>query len=108
MARATTVSTLPLEVREELNNQLVKANFSNYDFIVAWLEDKGFTIARSSLHRYATKHRDEILGLHAGSRYEHASLKLQALRIALEREPNLELSKQQKSAELILEWALKK
>ncbi|ECC8921014.1 hypothetical protein DJ539_02035 [Enterobacter hormaechei] len=108
MPRSMTISTLPLEVRDELNNELVKSNFSHYDKIVAWLESKGYPIARSSLHRYATKHRFEILGLHAGSRFEYATLKLQALRIATERTPEAELASLQEYAEAILQWALEK
>ncbi|AYZ16031.1 MULTISPECIES: phage protein Gp27 family protein [Klebsiella] len=107
MARTTAVDKLPPEIRQELNDVLIRTNFSNFDYLTFWLEEKGYPIARSAINRYAIKHREEILGLHVGSRYELASLKLSALQIAAKLSPEHILEDLKKDAESILEWAIK-
>lgn len=48
----STVVTLPPEVKAWLDKSLIEANFSGYEALAAALAEKGFTISKSSLHRY--------------------------------------------------------
>ena len=107
MARTTAVDKLPLDVRQELNDELIRTNFSNFDYLTLWLAEKGYPIARSAINRYAIKHREEILGLHVGSRYELAKLKLSALQIASMHSPEQSIDDLKKSVDSILSWAIK-
>lgn len=52
MARASSISTLPIEVQSWLDNALVENNFSDYQGLEEYLKQKGFDISRSAIHRY--------------------------------------------------------
>ncbi|MEC5318996.1 phage protein Gp27 family protein [Brenneria populi subsp. brevivirga] len=107
MARVTAVDKLPHDIRQELDAELIRTSFSNFDHLTSWLEEKGYPVARSVIHRYAVKHREEILGLHVGSRYELANLKLSALKIAAMLYPEKSVDSLKMDAEAIIDWAIK-
>ena len=67
-ARSKIETTLPDDVRAELDRRLVASAFADYSGLSLWLEAQGFEISRSSLHRY-------------GQGFE---LRLAALRVATE------------------------
>lgn len=49
------ISSLPEEVRQELDRRLHESNFSNYRDLAEWLQGQGFEIGKSSIHRYGSK-----------------------------------------------------
>ncbi|MGS4242455.1 phage protein Gp27 family protein [Serratia marcescens] len=107
MGRTGCVNQLPLDIRQELNDELVRTNFTRFDYLTSWLEEKGYPVARSSINRYAVKYREEILSLNVGSKYELASLKLSALQIVSARAPERSIEDLKSDAESILMWAIK-
>lgn len=60
MGRRAKVRMLPESLREQVNNWLSEHQFSNYEGLSAWLEKRGFKIARSSLQRYGAAFEDKI------------------------------------------------
>ncbi|MTD33964.1 DUF3486 family protein [Paludibacterium sp. dN 18-1] len=55
MAARNSVSMLPAEVREWLENALVEGNFSGYQALEEALREKGFVISKSAIHRFGQK-----------------------------------------------------
>jgi len=47
-------------VKEELNRRLIAGGFSGYQELTDWLDEQGFSISRSSLHRYGQKFEDQL------------------------------------------------
>lgn len=60
MAPRNKVFSLPLEVREELNEKLVNSGFQGYAGLAAWLKDRGFEVSRSSVQRYGQDLQEEF------------------------------------------------
>ncbi len=56
----SSVTSLPSEVKEWLDKALVDGNFSGYEALAEALNEKGFNISKSSLHRYG-KNFEETL-----------------------------------------------
>jgi hypothetical protein len=54
MGRRSTISTLPEALRRELDELLVSKNFSDYEGIAAWLQERGYDISKSSVHRHGS------------------------------------------------------
>lgn len=54
MAPRSKVVGLPKEVKEWLDNALIEANFGDYELLATTLQEKGFDISKSSLHRYGS------------------------------------------------------
>lgn len=52
-------SELPLKVREQLNKKLFENGFSDYQGLTDWLQELGYEISRSSVHRYGVKFKQE-------------------------------------------------
>jgi len=52
MPKRSAVSQLPEEVRDELNRRLVEGEFGDYIGLSRWLQDLGFEISKSALHRH--------------------------------------------------------
>jgi hypothetical protein len=61
MPRALSVNSLPEEVQNELRQRLLSTGFGQFDAHVEWLSSKGFTLSRSSIHRYATANAPSIM-----------------------------------------------
>lgn len=55
MARASSITALPEDVRTWLNQALTEANFSGYQELEALMREKGFAISKSAIHRYGQK-----------------------------------------------------
>ncbi|MBF0546213.1 MAG: DUF3486 family protein [Candidatus Riflebacteria bacterium] len=53
--RRNTVCELPKDVREWLDKALFENNFSEYQALSKALEEKGFSISKSAIHRYGSK-----------------------------------------------------
>lgn len=54
MGQRSKVYDLPADVRAELEGKLLRGGFSDYEGLAAWLGTKGFSIGKSSLHRYGS------------------------------------------------------
>ena len=46
------IYTLPAELRDELNARLVQSGFGGYEALSAWLQQQGYEISKSAVHRY--------------------------------------------------------
>lgn len=52
MARRSKVDHLPPELKAELERLLADRSHGGYEALSAWLAEQGYTISKSSLHRY--------------------------------------------------------
>jgi Protein of unknown function (DUF3486) len=52
--RSKVLTALPKELREQLDQRLVKGSFTGYRELEAWLATQGFRISRGSLQRYGS------------------------------------------------------
>lgn len=57
------ISQLPDEVREQLEARLIKGGFAGYAELSAWLEEQGYAISKSALHRFGQKFEDRVQAL---------------------------------------------
>ena len=55
MARRSSVSSLPEDVRHWLERALAESNFSGYQALEEVLRDKGYGISKSAIHRHGQK-----------------------------------------------------
>lgn len=55
MARQSSITGLPEDVREWLNKALTEQNFSGYEALEVMMREKGFAISKSAIHRYGQK-----------------------------------------------------
>lgn len=55
MGYASSVTALPEEVREALNQELLSRNFTGYQALEEWLRSQGYEISKSAIHRYGQK-----------------------------------------------------
>lgn len=64
MARPSILSTLPDDVRNELNDKLRAAGYGDLIAITEWITAKGYATSKSSLHRYssALESTDRVAG----------------------------------------------
>ena len=51
---------LPQELRDELNERLVTNGFQGYEALTKWLEENGFKLSRSAVHRYGSALQEEF------------------------------------------------
>lgn len=63
MPRRSKISTLPAEVRAWLDRALAEGNFSGYEQLEQLLTDKGYTIGKSSIHRYGQQLEQRLLAV---------------------------------------------
>ena len=99
------IDKLPEGIRAEFHSALLRVNFNGYEWLSAWLADKGFKVSKSAIHRYAVKHKEEILGRRQEGNLPRAQLRLNALGIAAMISPDKDLSSLKDDAEAILKWA---
>lgn len=57
------IDLLPEAVRQALEQRLIAQSFSGYEALEDWLEEQGFEIAKSSLHRWGSKFEDRVRAL---------------------------------------------
>ena len=55
MPRRSTVYDLPTEIRDALNARLVQQGFGGYSELAGWLDEQGYRLSRSAIHRYGTE-----------------------------------------------------
>jgi hypothetical protein len=72
VAARSKVEQLPEEVRQELEQRLIKSGFSGYEQWAAWLQEQGFEISKSSLHRWGSSFEDRCAALRAATQQAKA------------------------------------
>lgn len=55
MGKRSAVEMLPDDVRKQLEHEIRKSRFSGYEQHRKWLEQQGYEISRSAVHRYGQK-----------------------------------------------------
>ena len=60
MARTFSVSKLPASTLQDLRHRIANSDFSDYESHAAWLKELGYTISKSSIHRYAIEQEASI------------------------------------------------
>ena len=107
MPRATTINSLPDDVKEELWRRLQTMGFGNYEAHAEWLTAQGFVTSKSALHRYASAHEATILahqkGLDAPSMI---GARLRCLEVASSLKPS-STADLIRDAEELLKWVYK-
>lgn len=63
MPTRSQVDLLPQEVRAELDSRLIQNGFGDYLALVEWLQEQGYEISKSSLHRYGQRFEDKVAAL---------------------------------------------
>lgn len=67
MARRPKVAGLPPDVRAWLDKALADRNFSDYEDLERLLAERGFTIGKSSIHRYGQKLEAKLAAVKAST-----------------------------------------
>lgn len=67
MPKRSKVSTLPPDVRAWLDRALAEGNFSGYEQLEKLLAGKGYTIGKSSLHRYGQQLEQKLAAVKAST-----------------------------------------
>jgi len=57
------VEQLPADIKDWLDKALIGGSFANYEKLAEALEEKGYGISKSSLHRYGQKFEDKLSAL---------------------------------------------
>ena len=105
MARRTSLTQLPPDILDELHKRLVEANFGDYDSHVAWLQEHGFQISRSAIHRYAVERSTSILSSNVSIEgLPLPEARLRCLEVAATLENSLTPADLIKHAEELLRW----
>lgn len=60
MPKKSSVSALPADVKAWLDKALVEKNFSEYEALAKLLGERGFSISKSSLHRYGKEFEETM------------------------------------------------
>jgi hypothetical protein len=72
MPKRSTVDALPRELKEWLDDELVKRGFGDYVALAIDLKAKGAAISKSSLHRYGSKFEERMAQLRASTEQARA------------------------------------
>jgi len=65
MPRRSAVSSLPKELREELDRRLIDAGFQGYQELSDWLGEQGYRISKSAINRHGRSFQEELVALKA-------------------------------------------
>lgn len=67
MAKRSSVEQLPQTVRHELERKLADNGFSDYTALAEWLNEQGYEISRSAVHRYGAKIQKRFASIKAST-----------------------------------------
>lgn len=67
MAPRSKISTLPPDARSWLDKALAAGNFSGYEELEKLLAERGFTIGKSSIHRYGQQLENKLAAVRAST-----------------------------------------
>lgn len=108
MPRALSVNSLPEEIQNELRQRLLSAGFGQLDSHVEWLSSKGYTISRSSVHRYAAANAPSIMSQqHPDNAPSTVEVRLRCLEAACSLQPS-SASGLIRDAEELMKWVYKR
>lgn len=68
MPRRSSLLELPPEVRDDLNGRLLANGFRDYEALATWLQEAGYEISKSALHRWGQNLEAEFAGAMADAR----------------------------------------
>jgi len=63
MPQRPMVTQLPDDLRAELDRRLISSGFSGYVALSEWLQEQGYTISKSALHRYGQQFEARMAAL---------------------------------------------
>lgn len=72
MPQRSAVTQLPDEIRDALERELIERGFADYEALSQWLEQQGYEISKSALHRHGQKLERKLSAIKAST--EAASL----------------------------------
>lgn len=67
MGRQSSITALPDEMREALNQELAARNFSGYVALEEWLRGQGYEISKSAIQRYGAKIERRMAAIRAST-----------------------------------------
>lgn len=73
--KRSAVELLPDDIKRELNGLLVSKGFSDYSGLADFLEQKGWQISRSALHRYGQRFEERLGALRLATEQADAMTK---------------------------------
>ena len=60
MPQRSKIITLPEQVKSELDQRLLTGKFCDYSALAEWLQDQGYDISRSAVHRYGQNFEERL------------------------------------------------
>lgn len=63
MPQRSKIITLPEEVKAELDSRLLAGKFCDYSALAVWLQDQGYDISRSAVHRYGQNFEERLAAI---------------------------------------------
>lgn len=67
MPKRSKIATLPAEVRKYLDRTLIEGNFSGYEALAADMAKRGYTLGKSSIHRYGANLERRLAAIKAST-----------------------------------------
>lgn len=67
MGQRSKILDLPAQTRAELDAKLITGGFRGYEQLEAWLEQQGFEVGKSSIHRYGSRLEERLNSLKAAT-----------------------------------------
>ncbi len=67
MPKRSKIATLPAEIRKYLDRTLIEGNFSGYEALEADLAARGYSIGKSSIHRYGANLERRLAAIKAST-----------------------------------------
>jgi hypothetical protein len=67
MPKRSKIATLPAEIRKYLDRTLIEGNFSGYEALEADLAQRGYSIGKSSIHRYGANLERRLAAIKAST-----------------------------------------
>jgi hypothetical protein len=63
MPKRSKITGFPEDIRAALNRRLIEKSFADYDDVTTWLNDQGYEISRSAVHRYGQAFEDRLAAI---------------------------------------------
>lgn len=60
MAQRSTITQLPAEVKAAIDQRLIGSSFSGYRDLSEWLQEQGYILSKSALHRYGKSFEERL------------------------------------------------
>jgi len=82
MARSFRVNGLPPGILVQLRQRLIASQFSQYAQHAAWLQEQGFSVSKSAIHRFAVANAANLQTVDEGRGKMDVETRLRCLDIA--------------------------